>query len=121
MTYTCDCGDSYTEAIEKLAEHTYEKTEIAPTCTANGIITYTCACNDSYTEIIEATGHSYADNGICKNCDNYDKAYDKSNKTDNCSCNCHKGGFMGFIWKLINFFNKLFKTNKTCSCGVSHY
>lgn len=40
---------------------------------------------------------------------------------ENCSCNCHKSGFMGFIWKIILFFNKLFKTNKTCACGVAHY
>lgn len=39
----------------------------------------------------------------------------------NCSHMCHKGGFMGFIWKIILFFNKLFKTNKTCACGVAHY
>ena len=41
--------------------------------------------------------------------------------SDNCDCNCHKSGFMGFIWKIINFFNKLFKTKATCTCGVSHY
>lgn len=40
---------------------------------------------------------------------------------DTCSCNCHKDGFMGFIWKIINFFQKLFRTNKTCSCGAYHY
>ncbi len=40
---------------------------------------------------------------------------------DNCSCNCHKGGFMGFIWNIINFFQKLFKINGTCDCGVAHY
>ena len=38
-----------------------------------------------------------------------------------CSCNCHKSGFMGFIWKITLFFNKLFKTNKTCACGAIHY
>ena len=39
----------------------------------------------------------------------------------NCSCNCHKSGFMGFIWKIILFFNKLFKINPVCACGVAHY
>lgn len=42
------------------------------------------------------------------------------NKTE-CSCNCHKSGFMGFIWKIQRFFYKLFGTHKTCSCGVKHY
>lgn len=43
------------------------------------------------------------------------------NSSSDCSCNCHKSGFMGFIWKITLFFNKLFKTNKTCACGVAHY
>lgn len=39
----------------------------------------------------------------------------------NCSCNCHKGGIAGFFFKIILFFQKLFRTNKTCACGVAHY
>jgi hypothetical protein len=35
-----------------------------------------------------------------------------------CDHKCHKGGF---FWKLTLFFNKLFKLNKYCSCGVAHY
>lgn len=42
-------------------------------------------------------------------------------KKESCKHICHKSGFMGFIWNIQNFFNKLFKTNKTCSCGVVHY
>ena len=38
-----------------------------------------------------------------------------------CNHMCHKGGFMGFIWKIVRFFCKLFKINKTCSCGAMHY
>ncbi len=41
--------------------------------------------------------------------------------TKDCSCNCHKSGFMGFIWKILRFFYKLFGTNKTCDCGAAHY
>lgn len=40
---------------------------------------------------------------------------------EKCSCNCHNSGFMGIIWKILRFFYKLFGTNKTCACGVSHY
>lgn len=39
----------------------------------------------------------------------------------NCSCNCHKSGFMGFIYMIQRFFWKLFGTNKFCKCGVAHY
>ena len=41
--------------------------------------------------------------------------------SDDCSCNCHKDGFMGAIWKILRFFYKLFKTNQYCACGAAHY
>ena len=52
-TFTCKCGDSYTEAIEKTTEHTYtsEVTKEATHLT-RGETTYTCACGDTYTEAI---------------------------------------------------------------------
>lgn len=40
---------------------------------------------------------------------------------ENCNCLCHKDGFKGFIWKIINTFYKLFKVNSICDCGVKHY
>lgn len=95
----------------KLA-HTYNKTIIEPTCTDKGYNVYTCPCGDTYTETIEALGHSF-DGSACTECD-YDKA-------DECSCNCHKSGIAGLIWKILNFFYKLFKLNPVCSCGALHY
>ena len=47
--------------------------------------------------------------------------FENTNPAENCSCNCHKGGIMGFFWKIINFFNKLLKNNQQCKCGVAHY
>ncbi len=41
--------------------------------------------------------------------------------TDNCGHLCHKDGFLGFIWKIINFFSKLFNANPLCECGAAHY
>lgn len=41
--------------------------------------------------------------------------------TDNCSCNCHAGGIKKFFFKIGLFFQKIFKKNKTCKCGVGHY
>lgn len=43
------------------------------------------------------------------------------NPSETCSCNCHKKGIANFFFKIILFFQKLFKQNKTCKCGVSHY
>ena len=41
---------------------------------------------------------------------------------NDCSCNCHsKNSFIAFFWKILNFLQKLFGTNRTCACGVAHY
>lgn len=190
MTYTCECSDSYTESIPKLTKHTYVGTVTAPTCTTQGYTTYTCECGDSYvddivearhtfsaewtidedptckyeglksrhcefcpartdfapigklthdfvsvrvepscldegyimslcyncgeekTETIEPTGHDF-EGSKCTVCD-FDKA-------DDCNCNCHKNGIPGLFWKIINFFNKLFKSKQYCSCGAKHW
>ncbi len=114
-TLTCsDCGDSYDEKIAKIKEHSYYVSyKVDPTCETDGYTVYLCECDDSYNgDIIPATGHDY-DGDICKNCN--------KSKVDNCSCNCHKGGFSGLIWKILRIFYKLFGMNKICECGVAHY
>ena len=54
MTYTCSCGDSYTEAIEKTADHEWGEGVVTkePTTTEEGIKTYTCTCGETKTESI---------------------------------------------------------------------
>ena len=38
-----------------------------------------------------------------------------------CECNCHKGGIVGFFYKIILFFQKLFGKNIICeACGAKH-
>ena len=101
-----------TEPIAKLP-HNYSSVVTEATCEKGGYTTYTCTCGDTYTgDKTPAKGHDYAE-GACKNCG--------ESKTENCSCNCHKGGFIGLIWKILRFFYKLFGMNKVCSCGVEHY
>ncbi|MCD7786028.1 MAG: carbohydrate-binding domain-containing protein [Oscillospiraceae bacterium] len=60
MTYTCTCGDSYTETIPATG-HSYVGVVTAPTCTEKGFTTYTCSvCGDSYVaDETEALGHKY--------------------------------------------------------------
>ena len=53
--------------------------------------------------------------------DNGNEDSGDNNVTDNCSCMCHKGGFMAFIWKIVSFLWRLFGMNPVCACGVSHY
>ena len=60
MTYTCRCGDSYTEVIPATG-HNYTGTVTKEaTCGEDGVMTYTCAnCGDSYTEAIKGGEHTY--------------------------------------------------------------
>lgn len=115
-------------SVVELHEHSYTSSVTKEsTCTQVGTKTFTCSCSDSYTETIPATGH--ADTNGDYRCDNgcgyeYEKPVKPetpSDPSENCDCNCHKGGIVGFFFKIILFFQKLFKTNKVCDCGVSHY
>ena len=62
-TYSCECGDSYTESIPKLTTHTFGNWTITKeaTCAAEGIQTRTCSvCGKTETKSIsKTTTHSY--------------------------------------------------------------
>ena len=117
MTYTCPCGDTYTETIEKLAEHNHQAVITSPTCTEQGYTTYICECGDTYVDdYVDATGH--ADNDNDGYCDADNELLDPSVECDHA---CHKDGISGFFWRIINVFNMLFGLNKTCDCGLAHY
>ncbi|MBP3784398.1 MAG: hypothetical protein J6I68_14225 [Butyrivibrio sp.] len=62
MTYTCSCGDSYTEVIA-MKSHNYESTVTKePTCTETGTETKECAdCGDTIESVIPALGHKAGD------------------------------------------------------------
>ncbi len=115
-THTCtSCGDTYTDAETAAIDHkmgAYVVTK-QPTCTDKGTETATCSnCTHTETKSVAAKGHNY-ENNICTNCG--------KSKVENCKHMCHKSGFMGFIWKIVRFFWKLFKMNPVCECGVKHY
>ena len=57
----------------------------------------------------------------CNHADNDDDGYCDDCDELICNHNCHKGGILGFFWKITRFFNKLFKTNQYCECGAAHY
>lgn len=40
---------------------------------------------------------------------------------NDCTHMCHKDGFLGFLWKVICFFQKIFGLNPVCVCGEAHY
>ncbi len=112
-TYTCSiCNDTYVDNYVDAIGHKYNEVVTQPTCEQNGYTTCTCECGDTYiANIISPTGHADNDkDGYCDICDEL-----------LCDHDCHRGGFAGFFWKISNFFNKLFGTNKYCECGAAHY
>ena len=49
-TFTCECGDSYTESISKSAHNYSMKITADATGKDEGTKTYTCTCGDTYKE-----------------------------------------------------------------------
>ena len=111
------CGEVFTapESIPAKGHTPVDAPAVAPTCTASGL-TAGVVCSDCGEAItaqqeISATGHTDGDaDGYCDVCDD-----------SMCDHMCHKDGFMGFIWKIANFFGKLFRINQTCDCGAAHW
>ena len=65
-TYTCSCGDSYTENIPATGHSYVSKVTKAATTTEEGIMTYTCSkCGHSYIQPIAKikSDDSNKDNG----------------------------------------------------------
>ena len=63
MTYTCECGKSYTEVIEATG-HSFGAWEVLKpaTCLATGIQTRTCSkCDEIESKKIDKTNHNYVD------------------------------------------------------------
>lgn len=130
-TYKCSCGTTYTEAIAKTGHNSNTTIPaVAATCTKSGLTEgkkcSVCGTVTLAQQTIAAKGHTDG-NGDYK-CDyNCGYEYEKpaepevpSDPSENCSCNCHKGGIAGFFFRIINFFQKLFGMNKICECGAKH-
>ncbi len=134
----CDngCGETDEKAIEAL-RHSFTKYEVTEEakCDIEGKEVAACdnGCAETDEKAIEALTHTDADGDyICDNgCGHeFEKPAPEEPDTpdtpdeptdDACDHLCHKGGFVGFIWKIVKFFSKLFKINPTCECGVAHY
>ena len=118
---------------DNIYEHKMHSSEVPPSCEENGYTLHKCVlCEYSYTNnLVSSTGHK-DDNGdyICDyGCGHeFEKPIEPEQpdapdepSDDDCGHLCHKSGFMGFIWKIVRFFWKLFKMNPICECGVAHY
>ena len=86
------------------------------------------------------TEHGYTNGLYCNDCEEYVYGYEElplneswhideggDDVCDRCGAKlycehmCHRDGIVGFFWKIINFFNKLFGLNPVCVCGNEHY
>ncbi|MBQ1995973.1 MAG: hypothetical protein II237_07270, partial [Clostridia bacterium] len=133
----CDngCGETDEKEIEAL-RHSFTKYEITEEakCGAEGKEVATCdnGCGETDEKAIAALTHKDADGDY--KCDNgcgheFEKPAPEEPTPDTpdeptdevCDHLCHKGGFIGFIWKIVKFFSKLFKLNPVCECGAAHY
>ncbi len=127
-TFTCSCGKSYTETIAKTSHNSNTSIPaVASTCTKTGLTEgKKCSVCGTVTVAQQTVAvKSHKDDNSDYKCDygcgyEFEKLAPETPST-NCSCNCHKGGIVGFFFKLINFFEKIFGINKVCACGVAHY
>ncbi len=121
----CDtCKKAETREISPLG-HSFGEwyTDSEPTCIADGTERRDCFCGETETRSIPLIPDNHIDedeNNFCDNC-----GISLSNDDDvkeECSHLCHHtNAFTKFIWKIVQFFWKLFNINPTCSCGEAHY
>jgi len=103
-------------ANDMCEQHHFAAWEIVsePTCTEAGVRAHTCTeCGYIERETIEAMGHDCEGN-VCRVCG-------QEIIVEDCDCSCHKKGFWEFLWRILNFFYKLFQVNPACKCGIKHY
>lgn len=126
VVYCTECGAEMSRKTVTTSTGTHTpggetRENVTPaTCTQTGAYEAVVRCTVCGTEIsrtIKTTGkanHSDGNgDGLCDDCG--------ENLAASCSHLCHKTGFMGFIWTIVNLFNKLFKINQYCSCGARHW
>ncbi len=127
-TYCKTCGTkTKTGSTISVIPHNSSTTipSVAATCEKTGLTEgKECSVCGTITVEQQLTNKiSCADNNKDYKCDMCGRDMGSGNDTtsDSCDCMCHKGGFVGFIYKIISLFWKIFRTNKICKCGISHY
>lgn len=61
ITFTCECGDTYTAETTVTGHSYHAQTTKEPTCTEPGEATYTCRCGKSYVEALELADHNWSE------------------------------------------------------------
>lgn len=81
-TFSCSCGDTYTEDIPKIS-HNYDDKVVPPTCSLRGYTEHTCSsCGSVYIDTyVDVAPHSYTSTTTSPTCT--EKGYTKY-KCQNC-------------------------------------
>ena len=137
------CGVTTVEQkLDKAKGHNEETiAAIAVTCEKDGRTEgkkcKTCGVVTVKQTVVKATGHSekvvnskdataeadgYTGDTVCTKCKKTLSVGEKIPAlSKNCKCNCHKSGISKFFFKIVLFFQKIFKNNQICKCGAKHY
>lgn len=107
--------------------------QVNPTCQAVGhtpsIVCETCK-DEAGNALVIAGGDEIAkvackDDNANYKCDwcgaKVGEEPEPEDPTKDCSCNCHKDGISKFFFDFALFFQKIFRLNSVCKCGVRHY
>ena len=118
----CNTVITAQKTVAKTAHTIVKDSAVEPTCDKTGLTegSHCSVCNTVITaqQTIPAKGHEDRDNdGKCDDCG----GEVEKNPSEECKCICHKKGISKFFYKIARFFWKIFKTHKTCDCGVNHY
>lgn len=117
----CKGEDVIVETGSMLPHNNKTMSGKAASCDTDGYTEYSL-CLDCGLEtgraVIPATGHKDDGEGRCDECNKV--LYEtEDGESKGCGCICHKTNFFSrFIYKIINFFWKLFKISKSCNCGT---
>lgn len=85
---------------------------------AKGDVEITYDAEGETTDLGATYEHDHTDydhNGKCDTCVEVLEA------VKNCTCMCHKSGFMALVYAFVNLFWRVFGTHKSCECGVWHW
>ncbi len=123
------------EVVGSALTHSFTKYEevTAPKCGVAGEEVAACdnGCGETDEREIPALTHKDDDGDYT--CDNgCEHEFEKPAEPDipdtpdeptdgDCDHICHKDGILGFLWKIISFFFRLFNIQQYCDCGVLHY
>lgn len=83
-TYTCQCGESYTETLQATGHKYFSAITKEATCVSEGERTFTCSvCNDTYTEAIPLVPHRFEGDScvVCGKLLNWDYVIDNNEVT----------------------------------------